>query len=74
MVIRANDELELIELMKLASKGITEDEIEDVISEYNSNVEKELTRNSFEARKEEYKRKKSNEGFSTGKGGFRRST
>lgn len=74
MVVRAKDELELDELIKIASKGITEEELEDVVSEYKVEANRQITRHSFEARKEEYKREKSKAGFERGDGGFKRST
>ncbi len=75
MVVRiSKDELELRELQKLAEKGIREDEIEDVVSEYEDHSKKMTTHESFEAIKEHYKREKARENFEQGIGGFKRST
>ena len=68
----SKEDLELIELKKLAEKGIKSDELEDVVSEYESHSKKQTTHESFEAMKEQYKREKAQENFEKGSGGFKR--
>jgi hypothetical protein len=68
----SKEDLELIELKKLEAKGINQEELEDVVSEYDEHSKKMSTRESFEAKKEEYKREKSKENFESGVGGFKR--
>jgi hypothetical protein len=70
MIIRKD--LEIAELIKLGEKGITQDELEDVVSEYKEERERVDVRKSFEAMKEEYKKEKSKNNFEEGAGGFRR--
>lgn len=73
MVVNISKEnLELIELQKLAKKGIKSDELEDVVSEYEDHSKKMSTHDSFEAIKEEYKRERAKENFEKGAGGFKR--
>jgi hypothetical protein len=68
----SKEDLELVELKKLAEKGIQSDELEEVVSEYESHSKKQTTHESFEAIKEEYKREKAKENFEKGTGGFKR--
>jgi hypothetical protein len=68
----SKDDLELIELQKLAQKGIKNDELDDVVSEYEDHSKKMSTHESFEAIKEEYKREMAKENFEKGAGGFKR--
>jgi hypothetical protein len=68
----SKEDLELIELQKLAQKGIQSDELEDVVSEYEDHSKKMSTHDSFEAIKEEYKRERAKENFEKGTGGFKR--
>jgi hypothetical protein len=68
----SRDDLELIELKKLAEKGIESNELEEVVSEYEDHSKKMTTHESFEAIKEEYKREKAKENFEKGTGGFKR--
>jgi hypothetical protein len=68
----SKEDLEWIELQKLAQKGIERDEVEDVVSEYHDHSKKQTTHESFEAIKEQYKRDKSQENFQQGSGGFKR--
>lgn len=68
----SRDELELLELEKLASKGIKEEELVDVVSQYENHSKKQTTRESAEALKEQYKKEKAVENFNEGIGGFKR--
>jgi hypothetical protein len=68
----SKEDLELVELHKLAEKGIESDELEDVVSEYETHSKKQTTHDSFEAIKEQYKREKAQENFEKGTGGFKR--
>jgi len=73
MVINiSREDLELVELQKLAEKGIKEDELDDVVSAYQDHSKKQTTHESFEAIKEQYKREKAQENFEKGTGGFKR--
>jgi len=69
----SKEDLDLIELNKLAEKGISQEELEDVVSEYEQVSRKQTTQQSFEAKKEEYKREKAKTNFEQGLGGFKRS-
>ena len=68
----SRDDLELVELQKLAEKGIKEDEVDEVVSAYETHSKKQTTHESFEAIKEKYKREKAQENFEKGTGGFKR--
>ncbi|MCK9567706.1 hypothetical protein M0R72_02000 [Candidatus Pacearchaeota archaeon] len=70
----SKEDLELVELQKLAEKGIKSDELEDVVSEYEAHSKKQTTHDSFEAIKEQYKREKAQDNFEKGTGGFKRAT
>jgi hypothetical protein len=73
MVVKiSKEDLELVELQKLAAQGIREDELEDVVSQYEVHSKKLTTHESFEAIKEQYKREKAQEEFEKGSGGFKR--
>lgn len=73
MVIRiSKEDLDLVELQKLAAQGISQDELEDVVSEYEQVSKKQTTHESFEAMKELYKKDKAQQGFEAGSGGFKR--
>jgi hypothetical protein len=72
MVISNKEKDEIIELEKLSQQGIKNDELEDVVSEYQSHSKKMSTHDSFEAVKEKYKREKAKENFENGAGGFKR--
>lgn len=75
MVVRISKELaEAEELRKLAEKGISQDELEDVVSEYEQSSKKQAVHESFEAIKEQYKREKAKSNFEQGVGGFKRAT
>jgi SOS response regulatory protein OraA/RecX len=67
------DKKELVELEKLASKGISDEEIADVVSDY-ENMEQQKTEasQSHAMWYEEYKRERAQENFRSGSGGFRR--
>ena len=69
------DRLALKELNELAEKGITDDELESVVSEYQ---EEETIKIDAQARyrmkKEAFKREKTADAFEEGTGGFKRST
>lgn len=74
MVVRiSREQQEAEELRKLAAKGITEDELEDVVAEYKEESEQQTKPKSFEAIKEQYKREKTQTNFESGVGGFKRS-
>ena len=62
------------ELLKLAEKGITDQELESVISDYEQEQERSADA-VLEARmnKEQYKKDKTQEAFNSGDGGFKRS-
>jgi hypothetical protein len=68
----SREELELLELTKLAEKGIEENELNEVVSSYSEHSKKLTTQESFEAMKEQYKREKAVENFEKGAGGFKR--
>jgi hypothetical protein len=70
----SKEDLDLIELNKLAEKGISQEELEDVVAEYEHVSKKQSTHESFEAMKEQYKREKARSNFEQGTGGFKRST
>jgi len=73
MVVRiSREQLEAEELRKLAEKGISQDELEDVVSEYTEESKRQTTHESFEAMKEQYKREKAQTNFEAGVGGFKR--
>jgi hypothetical protein len=67
----SNDQAELEELQKLAAKGIKDEELEEVISDYIAEDAKTIPR-SFEFKREIYKREKSATAFEQGVGGFKR--
>lgn len=59
------------ELNKLAEKGISEEELNSVIVEY-ENQEQQDAVQSFEEKCEQFKRKSSQEKFKSGSGSFKR--
>lgn len=77
VVIRTSqgtDKKEYEELQKLASKGISEDELEEVVAEYEEEDQKKIdAKESYEVMRERYKQEKAQENFNSGKGFFKRS-
>jgi len=77
VVIRSSqgiDNKEFEELQKLASKGITEDELEEVVAEYEEEDQKKIdAQESYEVMREKYKQERAQENFNAGKGIFKRS-
>lgn len=77
VVIRTSqgtDKKEYEELQKLASKGISEDELEEVVAEYEEEDQKKIdAKESYEVMRERYKQERAQENFSSGKGFFKRS-
>lgn len=77
VVIRTSqgtDKTELAELEKLASKGITQDELEDVVAEYEEGEQNKVdAQESYEVMRERYKQEKAQENFKSGTGSFKRS-
>jgi hypothetical protein len=66
------DVIEYEELKKLASQGISEEEIGSVVADY-ENQENEIDAiKSFEVKREEYKRERAQDNFKSGSGSFRR--
>jgi hypothetical protein len=64
-----SDKEALIELEELASKGISDNELESVVSDYKNQEERKI---SSALRTLDIKREKSAEGLSSGRGGFKR--
>jgi len=67
------EELDWVELQKLAEKGISEDEIEFVVSEFNTENSKSDISKHLNISKDQCKREKTNQNFESGIGGFKRS-
>lgn len=67
------DKLALEELQLLAAKGISNEELENVVSDYeNQEQQKVDATQSFEMKREEFKRERAQENFKSGSGSFRR--
>lgn len=67
------DKQALEELEKLAAQGISNDELEDVVSEYEELEQQKVEASeSFEMKREEFKRERVQENFKSGSGSFRR--
>lgn len=64
-----SDKQALIELEELASKGISDNELEAVVSDYKNQEERKI---SPVLRSLDFKREKSAEGLNSGRGGFKR--
>lgn len=64
------DVIEYEELKKLASQGISDEEIGSVVADYEEQ-EKQINV-TFEVKREEYKRERAQENFKSGSGSFRR--
>lgn len=64
-----SDKEALIELEELASKGISDNELEAVVSDYKNQEERKI---SSVLRTLDIKREKSTEGLNSGRGGFKR--
>lgn len=61
------------ELEQLASKGISENELEEVLADYEYQEQQKIDASqSYEMKREEYKRERAQENFNSGSGGFRR--
>jgi transcription antitermination factor NusA-like protein len=66
------DVIEYEELKKLASQGISDEEIENVVQDYEEQENQIDAVKSFEVKREEYKRERAKENFKSGSGSFRR--
>lgn len=66
------DVIEYEELKKLASQGISDEEIESVVTDYEKQEKQIDATQSFEVKREEYKRERAQENFKSGSGSFRR--
>ena len=72
---KSADRQALKELEALAEKGISEDELQEVVADYEEEQIKQASaEDSFEVKKEKYKAERAREAFSSGNGGFKRSS
>lgn len=68
------DKKEYEELQKLASKGISEGELEEVVAKYEEEDQKKIdSKESYEVMRERYKQEKAQDNFKAGGGSFKRS-
>lgn len=77
VVIRSSqgtDKKEFEELQKLAEKGISQEELEDVVAEYEQEDQDKIdAQESYEVMRERYKQEKAQDNFKSGSGSFKRS-